>query len=170
MQKMPGLGVKARYLKKIKAQISVYSPWLICKFRNHKFGMIFPYVGPWISINQYHLWYRYETCTLIRFEFMAKIGLKNALNFILSVMISQTCPDRGYLNVSPVERYLVFVIWYHHRSNPSICWLKPINLGINPNKLFLIILFHLIWSWFSICKTWSCISSDFWVPSDISHI
>ena len=56
----------------------------------------FPYYLPGLRIDQSYLRYHFETCTFIQFEFIAKIGLKSALNSILSLMISQPCPNRVY--------------------------------------------------------------------------
>ena len=56
----------------------------------------FPSGGSSLSIAQLRLRYQFETCTQLQVEFMAKIGLQSALNFILSVMISQPCPNRVY--------------------------------------------------------------------------
>jgi len=70
--------------------------------------MIFPYGGMCLSIDRPHLRYHFETCTFIQFEFMAKIGLQSALNFILSMMISQTCPNRVYSQL--ICSWVIFVI------------------------------------------------------------
>jgi hypothetical protein len=56
--------------------------------------MIFPNGGLCLSIDQWHLRYHFETCTFIQLEFMAKTGLQIALNFILSLLISQRCLNR----------------------------------------------------------------------------
>ncbi len=81
--------MEARSPKQIKAQKSVYLPWLICKLISTIEAWFFHCIGPYFSIVQKRLRYHFETCTFVQFEFMAKSGLQSTLNFILSQMISQ---------------------------------------------------------------------------------
>jgi len=90
--------VQARSPKKIKAQKSVYSLWLICKFNSYRYGMIFPYGGPLLASTNNSCDITLKHALLSKFQFTVKISLQSAQIIILSVMISQPCLTVYILN------------------------------------------------------------------------
>jgi hypothetical protein len=56
----------------------------------------FPHGGPWISMDQWHLRYHFETCTFRRVEFRANSSSEIAPNLVPILWISQRCPNLVY--------------------------------------------------------------------------